>query len=459
MGSGSIKRVRTGCWTCRKRGYRCDEGKPVCAECTRLGLECEGYNIRLTWMQSSSRTRNPKSRPLTRGDGARAPSIREEAPAPELALTKLQAAPSSVLSSKDQFLLHHFVYTVSGLLSSTHDRSINTYCRVVLPMAMSSDLLLDTLLLVSTSHLPSTYEQFAPDLPHYRNRVLPKLINRINTWDGFDATALATIIMMSINEVFVVNPQNWSHHLRAAGKIIADYMVQCKAPDRDLKMLLDIFAYQSVLASVGTGYTSLVMDFYTRDTWSALTGDSNAFLTSVDRLLSHVAKLSMLSSASTVDGSSRYIEASQMAAAIHLKSKLVEWEPPQAIPNDACNTAEAMRYAGLLFFHKLTLMLPSSHDREDIEHYCREIVRHIGYVSVDSPSAASHLWPLYMAGYFLNHNGSVDYEVQSFVRDRLTALKSRRGVKTLDKVRERLEQVWISNRTGTPALDGPLILI
>ncbi|KAI1608102.1 fungal-specific transcription factor domain-containing protein [Exophiala viscosa] len=459
MGSGSIKRVRTGCWTCRRRGYRCDEGKPVCAECTRLSLKCEGYNVRLTWMQSTSRIKSSKARRRSSQNGTGGNSIREEAQAPKLALSKLRAAPSSILSSKDQFLLHHFFYTVSGLLSSTHDRSINTYCRVVLPMAMSSDLLLNTLLLVSTSHLASTYEQFALELPHYGNRVLPKLINRINTWQGFDATTLATIIMMSISEVFVVNPTNWSQHLRAAGKIIADYMVQCKAPDRDLKMLLDIFAYQSVLASIGTDYTSLVMDFYNRDTWSALADHSNAFLTSVDGLLSQVAKLSMLSSASTANASSRYIEAFQMPAAIHLKSKLLEWSPPQAIPNDACNTAEAMRYAGLLFYHKLTLMSPGSHDREDIEHYCREIVRHIGYVSVDSPSAASHLWPLYMAGYFVNHNGSVNHAVQTFVRGRLTALKSRRGVKTLDKVRERLEQVWISNEAGTPALDGPLILI
>lgn len=68
-------------------------------------------------------------------------------------------------------------------------------------MAMSCDLLLNTLLLVSTSHLASRYEQFELELPNYRNRVLPNLIDRIDRWDGFDVTTLATIIMMSINEV------------------------------------------------------------------------------------------------------------------------------------------------------------------------------------------------------------------------------------------------------------------
>lgn len=44
-----ISRLRTGCWTCRRRGYKCDEGKPHCKSCIRLNLDCEGYGIRLKW--------------------------------------------------------------------------------------------------------------------------------------------------------------------------------------------------------------------------------------------------------------------------------------------------------------------------------------------------------------------------------------------------------------------------
>ena len=35
------QRSRMGCFTCRKRKKRCDEGKPVCQACVRLKLECE----------------------------------------------------------------------------------------------------------------------------------------------------------------------------------------------------------------------------------------------------------------------------------------------------------------------------------------------------------------------------------------------------------------------------------
>lgn len=58
----NIKRLRTGCWTCRRRGYKCDEGKPECANCTRLKIKCEGYGIRLKWQNTNCphRTRNSK---------------------------------------------------------------------------------------------------------------------------------------------------------------------------------------------------------------------------------------------------------------------------------------------------------------------------------------------------------------------------------------------------------------
>lgn len=50
------KRVRrwhhrgfTGCSTCRRRHVRCDEASPVCNNCTRLSLECDGTQGRMTF--------------------------------------------------------------------------------------------------------------------------------------------------------------------------------------------------------------------------------------------------------------------------------------------------------------------------------------------------------------------------------------------------------------------------
>lgn len=57
-----ISRLRTGCWTCRRRGYKCDEGKPHCYNCTRLNLACEGYGIRLKWQVEGSNRHSNKGK-------------------------------------------------------------------------------------------------------------------------------------------------------------------------------------------------------------------------------------------------------------------------------------------------------------------------------------------------------------------------------------------------------------
>ena len=42
-------RSHQGCWTCKRRRRRCDNTRPTCENCTRHGVECEGYEVRLRW--------------------------------------------------------------------------------------------------------------------------------------------------------------------------------------------------------------------------------------------------------------------------------------------------------------------------------------------------------------------------------------------------------------------------
>ena len=44
-------RVKSGCDTCRRRRKKCDEQKPVCGHCERLGLRC-------TWGQAVEKPRS-----------------------------------------------------------------------------------------------------------------------------------------------------------------------------------------------------------------------------------------------------------------------------------------------------------------------------------------------------------------------------------------------------------------
>ncbi|KAF2280838.1 uncharacterized protein EI97DRAFT_366633 [Westerdykella ornata] len=52
------RRSRTGCFTCRLRRKKCDEGKPTCRACKHLGLKCE-YK-RPMWWSNNEQRRNQK---------------------------------------------------------------------------------------------------------------------------------------------------------------------------------------------------------------------------------------------------------------------------------------------------------------------------------------------------------------------------------------------------------------
>ena len=42
----------SGCYTCRRRKIACDLGKPSCLKCKKSGFVCEGYDVKLRWIQS-----------------------------------------------------------------------------------------------------------------------------------------------------------------------------------------------------------------------------------------------------------------------------------------------------------------------------------------------------------------------------------------------------------------------
>ncbi|KAJ5172302.1 transcriptional regulator family: Fungal Specific TF [Penicillium capsulatum] len=60
-------RSRTGCWTCRSRKVKCDEGHPQCNQCTRLGHMCD-YRPRLAFRDDTPRIKGRMSDVKTEGN-------------------------------------------------------------------------------------------------------------------------------------------------------------------------------------------------------------------------------------------------------------------------------------------------------------------------------------------------------------------------------------------------------
>ncbi|KAJ9294772.1 transcriptional regulator family: Fungal Specific TF [Paecilomyces variotii] len=60
-------RSRTGCWTCRRRKVKCDEGRPTCGQCARLGHVCD-YNPRLSFRDDTPRVMGRMAEVFTTGN-------------------------------------------------------------------------------------------------------------------------------------------------------------------------------------------------------------------------------------------------------------------------------------------------------------------------------------------------------------------------------------------------------
>ena len=82
-------KVRTGCKTCKRRRVKCDEKKPICVRCDKLGLTCEGYEVPKPWLfePTSSSSESPsKSDDDVKAELSDDTTIFDD-PAPEKALS------------------------------------------------------------------------------------------------------------------------------------------------------------------------------------------------------------------------------------------------------------------------------------------------------------------------------------------------------------------------------------
>jgi hypothetical protein len=56
------QRTFTACWTCRRRNAHCDKAVPHCSQCKRMHIPCQGYHIRLVWVDFKSGAYTPRQR-------------------------------------------------------------------------------------------------------------------------------------------------------------------------------------------------------------------------------------------------------------------------------------------------------------------------------------------------------------------------------------------------------------
>ena len=449
----SHAKVRTGCHTCRKRGYKCDEERPSCHNCVNLNIACEGYGIRLKWASDMV------SRGLCHGRSRKAPRRAESNQVvlctsgnTALACRSPISAPSMLPSSvaEDYHLIQHFFHNLSRLLCTSQDHNVN-FCRTaILPLALSSDVVKFAVLSASASHLSFKYDHF-DKAAVMRKSVALKAINQSinqltnhtdsspNVYKLKEYEILAAAIMLMIQGVIEGSRMDWSKHIEGGGALL--YKLILSDTFGGYEVLKDVWAYHDILMSVGSCRAPQLLEFY--PTWKSNKATASVLFPTINSLLSLVAQIS--------DLSSRSRDVSWEVQKMIIFSALSIWEPPKNASVDMTHTAKAMHQAAIIYFLKAVDDVKPGDFR--LTRPLKAGLNAIQQISTDSPTVASHLWPLLTFGAECH-----DLEDREWIHTRLLEMTRTRGMVSSVRGLEYLERIWKSGDT-TRIFNTSLVLL
>ncbi|KAI0141921.1 fungal-specific transcription factor domain-containing protein [Xylariaceae sp. FL1272] len=272
-------RTFTGCWKCRQRKVKCDEGKPECSKCRRIGITCTGYEPRYIWLEGGDQVYKSTGRCVLDGEKtwegfqplssdladqliAECDSNRDEPLVdtcdsmrltthnpfsvfpvdippchenPEIAFDIVSPVPRTMSASPDcsvaeKMLFHHYVTHVANIMMP-YDHPRNPwqlhYPATALSRTASDQQALYSAMLAQAAfnlaHLRGDdSEMMATGSRHHRVGI-EKLLHNVNG-HGNDYGALsASIMTIMFSEIYSGRSSTWRHHLDGAWSLFKAY--------------------------------------------------------------------------------------------------------------------------------------------------------------------------------------------------------------------------------------------
>ncbi|OOG00032.1 hypothetical protein ASPCADRAFT_203920 [Aspergillus carbonarius ITEM 5010] len=276
------KRVRrwhhrgfTGCSTCRRRHVRCDEASPSCKNCTRLGLECDGTQGRMTFKvygppqadSSSATAKKCEKKIKVEGDT----QVKQEPVGDDNeSIEALVVSPTTISDVKPikyrfqepispaEFLSSsldcvegryytHFVDQVSTLLLIyDNSNNINPYRRFFPELARSSPSMASAMQAMGALHLANTSKgqqrnkHFQQAMSNYGEVVKSFRTRYTDPDQSVRLTDFATCLLLSLFEMMDSQHHNWAIHLKGAREIYRILFSPNSDPAKEAKRLVEI---------------------------------------------------------------------------------------------------------------------------------------------------------------------------------------------------------------------------
>lgn len=415
-----FSRTRTGCFTCREDGYKCDEQKPFCGRCIRLRKLCKGYGVRLKWQtpQGVPKSKTSRNKQQQRSSsGAKAVSIASS----EFSSLVIRPDPSCIVPTDanpmNRYLLDHWSTTLATMVSMV-SAPRNPFLVHLTPMISHSTSLRAVLCSIAACHLAILRHEDALHTLATRHRLVAVSSLRQTIQTESPELSLATILMLQVSErLFTMD--SGVDHLSGAKAIISQGGVNMRNKS-STSFLLSLCSYHDILASVSRG-TSPVFEFNGNFPIEGM--ESMKELTSVLRIVGQISRMRG-QYREDLDAQGYAVEASLNAL-----------DQSDDAMGHVEHTVQAYIHAAFIYLYRVWHNEGAPH-LSALKH-ARSCLTHLGLVPINSPLVSAQVWPLWTAGC-----ESINQDQRQFVRDRVDSMYEARHLPSLRRIKQDIEEVW-----------------
>lgn len=447
-------RDKRGCLTCRQRKKKCDFLPGCCRQCQRLNLKCvwEAERSLVPHAASSARVQPALHAPSTPD------SALFKAPHPlQFWMEATDNGSSSVPNRR--LALRYYVQTFAGIISTNAEN--NGFLSVLLPMAMESVPLLDTIIAWSSSHLALYRPDLSVKALEDRSHALTTFATSMAKAELPQEIVLAACLILVSMESILGDTRSWYDHLFGAASIIKttfvkktnDRMVSSLESTLEGRWLLRNFAYHDILASVTLDEEMLIPDLYwfkeedsVVDTYFGLASVPMAMLAEITTLAVDL-KRTVIDLGEVRLPSCGMQDRNISQKASRIEKRLLDWRPGEAKDASLVSLAESYRSAALLQLYRIFRY----HHRDSAEILNEKIAKqattifdHVAKMPFACLPECTLLFPIFLAG------GETDDAAQRLlVRDRMQKIADFRRFENIRVGLSVLEECWdIRSRTN-----------
>jgi len=353
-----------------------------------------------------------------------------------------------VQAGSPEMLMLRFDKQTCGILSVKDGPTENPWRTLVWPLARDSPALYHAIASMTAFHTSKEKPALRVDGMEHMRRSIRSLATGIEKMRT--DTALATTLVLAFSESWDQHISTGIEHLRGAKILVNQALVShkkqalCGDDLARLKFLCNTWVYMDVIArltSVEEDESNSLDQIFSPFNLPNATTEIDPLMGCASTLFPLIGKVANLCHKVRKAATNSIAIISQ---AMELKEAIVQWSPPHCAtierPEDptseiqhALQTAEAYRYATLLYLHQAVPEIPSW----SAAQLAKKVLVYLATVPLSSRLVIVQIYPLLAAGC-----EATEKEDRQWVEGRWQAMASRMWIGNIDRCWEVMQEVW-----------------